>query len=53
VALRDGLWHIAGSHLLDPVTGEYTLPYVDKLLGPDADVAVIRLVSRSACSRAG
>ncbi|HEY0451111.1 molybdopterin biosynthesis protein [Actinophytocola sp.] len=44
VALRDGLCHLAGSHLLDPSTGEYTLPYVDKLLG--ADVAVIRLVHR-------
>ncbi|QRP50192.1 molybdopterin biosynthesis protein [Amycolatopsis sp. FDAARGOS 1241] len=44
VALRDGLCHVAGSHLLDPATGEYTLPYVDKLLGPDA--AVIRLVHR-------
>jgi putative molybdopterin biosynthesis protein len=44
VALRDGLCHIAGSHLLDPTTGEYTLPYVDKLLGKD--IAVIRLVHR-------
>jgi putative molybdopterin biosynthesis protein len=44
VALRDGLCHVAGSHLLDPGTGEYTLPYVDRLLG--ADVAVIRLVHR-------
>jgi putative molybdopterin biosynthesis protein len=44
VALRDGLCHIAGSHLLDPATGEYTLPYVDKLLGQD--IAVIRLVHR-------
>jgi putative molybdopterin biosynthesis protein len=46
VALRDGLCHIAGSHLLDPSTGEYTLPYVNRLLGQDADVAVIRLVHR-------
>lgn len=47
VALRDGLCHLAGSHLLDPATGEYTLPYVDKLLGKDvADIAVIRLVHR-------
>jgi putative molybdopterin biosynthesis protein len=45
VALRDGLCHIAGSHLLDPETGEYTLPYVDRVLG-DADVAVVRLVHR-------
>ncbi|MGH3875801.1 MAG: molybdopterin biosynthesis protein [Actinophytocola sp.] len=44
VALRDGLCHVAGSHLLDPATGAYTLPYVDKIVGPDA--AVIRLVLR-------
>lgn len=44
-ALRDGLCHIAGSHLLDPVTGEYTLPYVDRILAGE-DVAVIRLVHR-------
>jgi putative molybdopterin biosynthesis protein len=46
VALRDGLCHLAGSHLLDPFTGEYTLPYVDRLLGADADIAVVRLVHR-------
>jgi putative molybdopterin biosynthesis protein len=45
VALRDGLCHIAGSHLLDPATGEYTLPYVEKVLGTE-DVAVVRLVHR-------
>ena len=36
VALRDGLCHLAGSHLLDPATGEYTLPYLDRIFGPDA-----------------
>ncbi len=45
VALRDGLCHLAGSHLLDPATGEYTMPYVRRVLG-DADVAVVRLVHR-------
>ena len=45
VALRDGLCHIAGSHLLDPATGEYTLPYLDRILGGH-DVSVIRLVHR-------
>jgi putative molybdopterin biosynthesis protein len=44
VALRDGLCHIAGSHLLDPATGEYTLPYVDRILGGGA--CVVRLVHR-------
>jgi putative molybdopterin biosynthesis protein len=48
VALRDGLCHLAGSHLLDPATGEYTLPYLDRVLGPraDAEVSVVRLVHR-------
>src|SRR5919202_2042949 len=36
VALRDGLCHLAGSHLLDPETGEYTLPYVDRVM-PDRE----------------
>jgi putative molybdopterin biosynthesis protein len=45
VALRDGLCHVAGSHLLDPPSGDYTLPYVDRVLG-DRDVAVVRLVHR-------
>jgi putative molybdopterin biosynthesis protein len=45
IAVRDGLCHLAGSHLLDPATGEYTLPYVDRVLG-DRDVAVVRLVHR-------
>jgi putative molybdopterin biosynthesis protein len=46
VALRDGLCHLAGSHLLDPSTGEYTLPYVDRLLGGGPEIAVVRLVHR-------
>jgi len=45
VALRDGLCHLAGSHLLDPATGEYTMPYVRRVLG-GAEVAVVRLVHR-------
>jgi putative molybdopterin biosynthesis protein len=45
VALRDGLCHLAGSHLLDPATGEYTLPYVDRIL-PGAGASVVRLVHR-------
>ena len=45
VALRDGLCHLAGSHLLDPATGEYTLPYLDRILGERA-VAVVRLAHR-------
>lgn len=45
VALRDGLCHLAGSHLLEPATGEYTLPYVDRIL-PGRELAVVRLVHR-------
>ena len=45
VALRDGLCHIAGSHLLDPATGEYTVPYLPRVLGR-ADLMVVRLVHR-------
>jgi len=44
-ALRDGLCHVAGSHLLDPESGEYTLPYVERLL-PGREVSVVRLVHR-------
>ncbi|MEO7981659.1 MAG: molybdopterin biosynthesis protein [Sporichthyaceae bacterium] len=44
-AVRDGLCHVAGSHLLDPATGDYTLPYLDRVLGPGAG-AVVRLVHR-------
>jgi putative molybdopterin biosynthesis protein len=44
-ALRDGLCHVAGSHLLYPETGEYTLPYLEQLL-PGREVSVVRLVHR-------
>src|SRR5215468_8922643 len=45
VALRDGLCHLAGSHLLDPDSGEYTLPYLDRVPGLSG-VSVVRLVHR-------
>src|SRR5215208_798627 len=45
VALRDGLCHLAGCHLLDPATGEYTLPWIRRVL-PGMEVEVIRLVHR-------
>jgi putative molybdopterin biosynthesis protein len=44
-ALRDGLCHVAGSHLLDPASGEYTVPYLERLL-PGRDLAVVRLAHR-------
>jgi molybdopterin molybdotransferase/putative molybdopterin biosynthesis protein len=46
VALRDGLCHLAGSHLLDPDTSEYTLPYLPRVLGDASEVVVVRLVHR-------
>ena len=45
VALRDGLCHLAGCHLLDSGTGEYTLPWIERVL-PGVEVEVIRLVHR-------
>jgi len=30
IAVREGLCHIAGTHLLDPRTGEYNVSYVEK-----------------------
>ena len=44
-ALRDGLCHLAGSRLIDPETGGYTLSYLDQVL-PGRDIAVVRLAVR-------
>ena len=44
-ALRDGLCHLAGSDLLDPGTGEYTLGHLDQVL-PGRDIAAVRLIGR-------
>lgn len=38
--LKEGKVHIAGSHLEDPVSGEFNLPYIKKEF-PDQDVAVV------------
>jgi len=45
VALRRGETHLAGSHLLDPETGEYNLSYLPQYL-PDVPVRVIAWVNR-------
>ena len=45
VALRDGLCHLAGCHLLDPDSGDYTLPWIERVM-PGRAVEVIRLVHR-------
>jgi putative molybdopterin biosynthesis protein len=45
VALRRGEAHLAGSHLLDPETGEYNISYIRHYL-PGTKVKVITLVGR-------
>lgn len=45
VALRRGEAHLAGSHLLDPETGEYNLRYIHQYL-PGTAVTVVALVGR-------
>ena len=45
VALRRGEAHLAGSHLLDPETGEYNLSYIRRYL-PETPVRVVALVGR-------
>ena len=45
VALRRGEAHLAGSHLLDPKTGEYNISYIRQYL-PGIPVKVIALVGR-------
>ena len=45
VALRRGEAHLAGSHLLDPETGEYNISYIRQYL-PNMPVKVVTLVGR-------
>ncbi|MBN1303139.1 MAG: molybdopterin biosynthesis protein [Anaerolineales bacterium] len=45
VALKRGEAHLAGSHLLDPETGDYNLPDIRKYL-PDTAVKVMYFVGR-------
>ncbi|MFC1996498.1 molybdopterin biosynthesis protein [Chloroflexota bacterium] len=45
VALRRGESHLAGSHLLDPESGEYNLTYIRQYL-PEVAVRVVALVGR-------
>jgi putative molybdopterin biosynthesis protein len=45
VALRRGEAHIAGSHLLDPESGQYNLSYIEQYL-PGVPAKVIGLVGR-------
>ncbi len=45
IALRRGEAHVAGSHLLDPETGEYNISYIRQYM-PGIPVRVIALVGR-------
>jgi putative molybdopterin biosynthesis protein len=45
LAIKNGICHMAGLHLLDPETGEYNFPYIHRYLGGIA-VKVIHLVYR-------
>jgi len=45
VALRRGEAHLAGSHLLNPETGEYNISYIRQYL-PNVPVKVVTLVGR-------
>ena len=45
VALRRGEAHLAGSHLLDPQTGEYNVSYIRQYM-PNIPVKVVAMVGR-------
>jgi putative molybdopterin biosynthesis protein len=45
LAIKKGICHMAGTHLLDPETGEYNLPYIQIHLN-GIDVKLIHLVQR-------
>jgi molybdate-binding protein/DNA-binding XRE family transcriptional regulator len=40
--LRDGLVHVAGAHLFDEPTGQYNVPFVERLM-PDRSLSVVEL----------
>ena len=45
MAIKKGVCHLAGSHLLDPEDGTYNLSYIKKFL-PNLDVKLVNLVFR-------
>ncbi|MBC2711532.1 MAG: molybdopterin biosynthesis protein [Desulfosarcina sp.] len=45
MAVKRGVCHLAGAHLLDTETGEYNLSYVKRYL-PDTPVRIVNLVMR-------
>jgi len=46
MTLRRGEAHLAGSHLLDPATGEYNISYIRRYM-PNIPVKVVALVERA------
>ena len=45
ISLERGSCHIAGCHLLDPESGQYNIPFVERYL-PGIPVAIVNLVHR-------
>jgi len=45
MAIRNGVAHIAGTHLLDEATGQYNIPFIIKMLG-DRKLFLVNLVYR-------
>ena len=45
-AIRRGETHMAGTHLLDPATGDYNIPDIERVL-PDVPVVLVHCVRRS------
>jgi len=45
MALKKGEAHMAGTHLLDEISGEYNIPYIQRLLG-DRKIVLMNLVYR-------
>lgn len=45
IAIKKGEAHMAGTHLLDEITGEYNVPFIKKLM-PEKKVVLINLVYR-------
>jgi putative molybdopterin biosynthesis protein len=45
MALKRGIAHLAGSHLLDPESGEYNVSYIKRLI-PELPVKAVNLVLR-------
>jgi molybdopterin biosynthesis enzyme/molybdate-binding protein len=45
LAVRKGTAHLAGAHLLDPATGDYNRPHIERYV-PDVPVTLVTLVHR-------